>query len=405
MRVLLVEDFQGMMQNYKKIIRNYDENIEIITATSFSDLRSKLLSYDFDTAIVDNDLSIWNDYGEHDGIENGKKLCDLLQKTKNFKNIKSCLFLYTALDKIKIANDGNKIDYTVIEKSGERDLIRKFETEILEVMNDIIDIEPPVTLDDFKKYPTSKRIHHYKSVINKDKRPGRFVNKSNRYLWTTDIADDDNKEIACLKPWSEQNINTFAASCYSELDDRINRTNKLPAIFWNYTDPILLREQKECIRDVDFENNFINLFFRVSYSQSIAFHLLQNDQQSIDFHNLTKLIDKTDPLILRETQCEMIDIMSQELENESAIKKKLSAVHISTGYEIVDYFDGNIDYYDVESGIAYVDLVSRINSNRYLKKAFRYKRLTDEGIRFKEEPFSYCVSKFEGTILSHIEPL
>jgi len=395
MKILLVEDTPEQIFNYKYAINDYHPNLEIVTARSFMDLQKKLLTQDYDTAIVDMNLSKWL-HGGGFGVTDGKQVCDLIQRTKNFRNLKACLFLYSANDYVNLGDETPA--YTVVEKFIGPDPIEKFQSKILKLMKDKFAIQPPVTLDAFEKLHSSQKNRHYKNILEKDKDQERFT-IADDVLWASDVAGDQETEIVCKREDDNELEFLSVTSQYSRLEENMTKSRSLPVVYWNFKDPELLEPQREYFRKSDITDDTLNLFFSISFAHGLAHHMLGN----ADSKALLDLANKKDMIMLREIQCKMVDLMVQQGDKEPAIRRSLEIVSKQTKYELVEYFNCDLDSFDAKTDVANVRLTSRLNPNRHYNREFSYKRLLANGIKNKDMSFLYCIYDHADVVSGYFE--
>ena len=96
--------------------------------------------------------------------------------------------------------------------------------------------------------------------------------------------------------------------------------------------------------------------------------------------------------------------MLRQKQGQEQIQKKLKSIKDITGFRVVDYFEGCLDFYDKDRDIAQVRLTSRLNDN-YYKREFSYTRLESQGVVHKDAKFLYWVCEYRNDATSHIEPL
>lgn len=402
MRVLLVDDNADIRKLHSDIIVSLDKNIDIIEATSFEDLKLKILSADFDTAIVDMNLSRWG-ANVRSEISDGMKICDLLESIKNFPDLSSCLVLYSSQTDINVGS--RQPGYTILAKLPVEELIERFDSAILGPMMNKVETKPAPSLEDFNGYSPSRQAHYYKKILHKDKGQARFATPlTDNCMWASDLRGDSAAEIVSYFQDYEQGTQSAARKDYQELDYYISEHQRVPAVFWNHSSPECLAVQKACIRDIRFRNDFLSLFHTVSFSRAIANRLINVGPGSMKYVDLIKMLDPRDAFLLNQTQCSIIDAMLDREEKEDKILQKLAQVTQATGFEIVDYFDAILDSFDTESDVAHVGLISRINPARYYKKEFSYKRLKENGVKYRNTGFLYCVSSFKSNLGLYVEP-
>jgi|APAra7269096714_1048519.scaffolds.fasta_scaffold15692_1 CheY-like chemotaxis protein len=403
MRLLLVDDNDGIRKLHSDFISSLNKDIDVIEATSFEDLKLKILSADFDTAIVDMNLSKWGT-ASWTGISNGMEICELLQSIKNFQDPLSCLVLYSAQTDINVGPI--QPDYTILDKDKTEGVLERFISRIIGPMMNKVETNPAPSLEEFSRYAPSRQVQYYKRILHKDKGQARFATSlTDNCMWASDIKGERDAEIVSYFEEDEHNVQTIAQKHYQELDFYIEEHQRVPAVFWNHATPERLAIQKECIRDVWFRNDFLSLFHTISFSQAIAARLTDVAPGSMKYVDLIKLLGPRDAFLLNQTQCGIIDIMVNREEKEDKILQKLAQVTQATGFEIVDYFDAILDSFDAESDVAHVGLISRINPGRYYKKEFSYKRLKDNGVKYRNTSFRYCVSSFKSNLGLYVEPV
>src|SRR5437868_2278189 len=401
MKILFVEDYSSLNDTYSDIIAHYNKvngkKIEIISANSMEELLLRILTERIDGAIIDNNLDRWGGASKKSLADKGFEICNNISEYSNFSEFGSQVILYSAK-----ALEFENTKFRTVEKVDGETALSDFETKILEPMSKSINIKE-IDFEKFGNFSIPEKSWYYKKYVsNKINAEQRFKDFAPAVSWSSDLVNENNEVLMGNSMFkSEKELPHIAKTEYSELDEFISVNKKIPTLLWNFTHLENFELQESQIIPNKFKNNFISLFYSLAYSKGIASHILAKYDV---INDLPSLVREDDDSISREIQCEIIEKLHQQNDIKHKCKKYLGDLQNILGLEILDYFKGTVENFEVESDIARVQLSSLTDPEKYFYKNISYKWLNKNGIKFRDSEFNYCISDSQKGINSYVEP-
>ena len=412
MHLLIVEDRARSRERLKSMIGEINSEIRVDTASSYEDLIGKLFANVYDTAVVDIDLTKWDDFGDAAtafiqapaSINNGEQIADLIERLHINSGTRETVALYTGNTEVKKRSLARKRLF--FDKGFKLDFMADFGAAVIDELIDITSLRHIPDPKEFHGYSMPQKIKYIKEVLSMANTKERFSDIG-PFAWVAKGEESECKALLGEDLSGKSRVpQPFQKGDYGDLQNNFENKQAIPAALWNFNDSSWFAGQAESFNRNRLKNELLDTYFDLAFAAEFAGHLLEIATDTVAHFNGLKLLKTLGKFCGLETQNYTIRKMHENGDSPSKITTMIDEMANATGTKIVDHYFATIMEFDVEEDKAKVLLKSMIDPSKCFTKDFGYKRLKAQGLKFKESNFYYYVvqSENEGSVMGTVEP-